>query len=479
MPFHIPRHQHTVSDSSPTYDNFYSAANAIYSAGQTLSSVGAPNPHWNSNPPATASENNPYQPQPNLNGNGTVIPYRPAPNAYPGNQTAPSSDSQQRQYHQRLSRSLTVGRQQEGLHLYNQQGTAMSDVHHYGAPPAYGGDALSINIEPSTPGHPNSVASNPIPGTLQPGLQNRPSALNSSNTAPVLPTLPQISTQMQHSPMSVRPMTLNHSHSYSRSSPGAMDQPRYKPFSNTPEQSKYPSAPTGHIPNTPQGPPSYSPLGLADIRPRSDTNATDIPFSPGVVQEEDRPQYPQNSNYNAPWPIYAVDWCKWPPRSNSASAGKIAIGSYLEDNHNYVRQTPGREWTELTVWADSNSRHATDADGPRQPSWRTRAGVCQNCRGNARLSGNTNTLGTTLLEQTDHGPPRNVRRPLEAVVTTERSARISDQLNNALSQREVPSTTEAITTRSSVKLEISRTYRPYHIVGLECGAAVSDHHFFN
>merc|ERR1711939_38985 len=337
MPFHIPRHQHTVSDSSPTYDNFYSAANAIYSAGQTLSSVGAPNPHWNSNPPATASENNPYQPQPNLNGNGTVIPYRPAPNAYPGNQTAPSSDSQRRQYHQRLSRSLTVGRQQEGLHLYNQQGTAMSDVHHYGAPPAYGGDALSINIEPSTPGHPNSVASNPIPGTLQPGLQNRPSALNSSNTAPTLPTLPQISTQMQHSPMSVRPMTLNHSHSYSRSSPGAMDQPRYKPFSNTPEQSKYPSAPTGHIPNTPQGPPSYSPLGLADIRPRSDTNATDIPFSPGVVQEEDRPQYPQNSNYNAPWPIYAVDWCKWPPRSNSASAGKIAIGSYLEDNHNYIQ----------------------------------------------------------------------------------------------------------------------------------------------
>ncbi|KAK6376603.1 uncharacterized protein PV06_05861 [Exophiala oligosperma] len=344
MPFHIPRHQHTLSDSSPTYDNYYSATNAIYQTGQTLSSIGAPNPHWNdNNTPTTAAENHSYQPQPNTNGNGTVIPYRPAPNAYPGTHAAavapPSSDTQLGgHYPQGLRRSLTVGRQGEREYMNNQPGSAMGDIHHYGAPPAYGGEALSINIEPSTPGHPNNVAGNTIPGTLQPGLQNRPTALNTSNTAPTLPTLPQISTQMQQSPLSARPMTLNHTHSYSRSSPGVMDQPRYKPFSNnTPEQSKYPSAPSGHLSSTPQGPPSYSPLGLADIRPRSDTNATDIPFSPSTAQEEDRREHPQNSNYIAPWPIYAVDWCKWPPRSSGGSSGKVALGSYLEDNHNYIQ----------------------------------------------------------------------------------------------------------------------------------------------
>jgi len=34
--------------------------------------------------------------------------------------------------------------------------------------------------------------------------------------------------------------------------------------------------------------------------------------------------------------MFAVDWCKWPPKTNT-SAGKIAIGSYLEDNHNYIQ----------------------------------------------------------------------------------------------------------------------------------------------
>ena len=40
------------------------------------------------------------------------------------------------------------------------------------------------------------------------------------------------------------------------------------------------------------------------------------------------------SNYMAQWPMYAFDWCKWRPQGNGA--GKLAIGSYLEDGHNYV-----------------------------------------------------------------------------------------------------------------------------------------------
>lgn len=116
-----------------------------------------------------------------------------------------------------------------------------------------------------------------------------------------------------------------------------MEQPRYKPFSNTPEQNKY-NSPTSYGPQTPQGPPSYSPLGLADIRPRADTTLSDQTlFSPVPVQDNDIMQYPTNSNYVAPWPIYAADWCKWPPRSSTGSAGKVAIGSYLEDGHNYIQ----------------------------------------------------------------------------------------------------------------------------------------------
>lgn len=381
-PFHFPRHQHNLSDPqfAHGHDNYHSTANAIYSAGHTLSSVGAPNPHWNDQNlplqpvPITAPDSRSYPPQPNTNGNGngTVIPYRPGPasGAYSGGQIP--SDGQSGQYQSSLRRSLTVGRSQAEELRLSQQGTAMSDVHHYGAPPAYGGESLSIKIEPSTPQHPNSVTSNPVPGALQPGLASRPAPLPAANTAPTLPTLPQISTQLQQPALSARPTTLNHNHSYSRSSPGAMDQPKYKPFSNTPEQGKFTSTPNSYMPQTLQGPSSYSPLGLADIRTRTEPNFTDAPFSPGVAQENESIQYPQNSNYLAPWPIYAVDWCKWPPRSNNGSTGKVAIGSYLEDNHNFVRieQTSIKE---LELWAniaptDSDFRHTKVTNRSRQSS---------------------------------------------------------------------------------------------------------------
>ncbi|KIV94280.1 hypothetical protein PV10_02062 [Exophiala mesophila] len=362
MPFHLPRHQHTLSDPESLQDSYYSHnSNAFYPPNQTLSSVPQSEGHWNDQQqhlqqsphfpvssqhpsiPTTSSDQaqtRPYQPLPNSNpgtngtGNGTVIPFRLAPSQYqdqtPAQYSTPSSS---------LRRSLTTARQPEELHLNTpSRSSAMSDVHHYGAPPAYAGDqGLSIKIEPSTPQHPSSVASNPVPGTLQPGLANRPAALAASNTAPALPTLPQLSTSLQQPPHSARPSTLSHSHSYSRSSPGVMDQPKYKPFSNTPEQAKYSSPTAGYISNTPLGPSSYSPLGLADIRARGDQVFSDLPFNPTLPQDNETSQYPQNSHYAAPWPIYAVDWCKWPPRSNNNTAGKIAIGSYLEDNHNYIQ----------------------------------------------------------------------------------------------------------------------------------------------
>lgn len=332
MSFQSPRHQQSASDPIYANDNYYSAANAVYSTGQTLSSTGASTGQWptQKNPAATAPDPRPYQ-QTVPNGPGSVIPYRPGPMAYNSPNTVSNDPTTQ---FQTPRRTLTIGRQPEELHLSS---AAMSDVHHYGAPPAYSGDGVAIHLQPSTPQHPNSVASNPVPGALQPGQASRPVPIGSSNTAPTLPTLPQITTQMQQPPLSARPPTLTHTHSYSRSSPGVMDQPKYKPFSNTPEQSKYVSPTANYMPQTPQAPPSYSPLGLADIRPRADTILSDTTFSPNTAQDNDVSQYPSSSDYIAPWPIYAVDWCKWPPRSNSLSCGKVAIGSYLEDTHNYVR----------------------------------------------------------------------------------------------------------------------------------------------
>jgi WD repeat-containing protein 68 len=35
----------------------------------------------------------------------------------------------------------------------------------------------------------------------------------------------------------------------------------------------------------------------------------------------------------SPYSLYALDWCKWP---TSNGYGRIAIGSYAEDSHNYV-----------------------------------------------------------------------------------------------------------------------------------------------
>ena len=323
MPFQTPRHQQSLSESS-YHDNFYGAANAIQAAGQSLAAVGLPVNHWT--PQKSASipaheQNQTYHPF-GANGNGMNIPYRSAPQN--PNPTGYPQDAQA--HFQTPQRSGTIRRNEE-LHL-PQTSSAMSDIQHYGAPPSY-------NFQPPTPQQPSSAASNPVPGQLQPGQTNRPPMISSSNTAPPLPTLPQITTQMQQPPQSARPMTLNQTHSYSRSSPGLMEQPKYKPFSNTPD--KY-STPNSYGPQTPQGPPSYSPLGLADIRDRTGGVFSDPLMSPTqAIETNDVMQYPTDSSYVAPWPIYALDWCKWPPRSNTGSAGKVALGSYSEDGPNWLQ----------------------------------------------------------------------------------------------------------------------------------------------
>lgn len=135
-----------------------------------------------------------------------------------------------------------------------------------------------------------------------------------------------------------RPATLNHN--YSRSSPSAgFEGQGFTPFSNTagggesgqyssPSTQKYaPQNQTRNISNTP--------LGLADIRPRADSNLSDALPGANPYSYDGANAMPTNSNYLAPWAIYAFDWCKWPAQGQDA--GKVAVGSYLEDGHNFVR----------------------------------------------------------------------------------------------------------------------------------------------
>ena len=83
---------------------------------------------------------------------------------------------------------------------------------------------------------------------------------------------------------------------------------------------------------------SHSPLALADIRPRADSSLDDA-FGGPTGFDDGSEKVPTNSNYLAPWAVYAFDWCKWPVQGGNG-AGKIAIGSYLEDPHNYVGDKP-------------------------------------------------------------------------------------------------------------------------------------------
>ncbi|KAI8629814.1 WD40 repeat-like protein [Xylariaceae sp. FL1651] len=180
-----------------------------------------------------------------------------------------------------------------------------------------------------------------VPNVLQPG---RPAAM-SANTAPTLPTM---SGAIQHSPSEYgspsKAPSLSLSHTYSRSSPAApydASAASYAPYTPTTPggsaisgQSQYMSPQDSkYIAPGSQRNISNTPLGLADIRPRADSSLSDS--QPGTMGYELANSQPSTSNYLAPWALYAFDWCKWAPQGKGA--GKVAIGSYLEDGHNFIQ----------------------------------------------------------------------------------------------------------------------------------------------
>jgi len=119
---------------------------------------------------------------------------------------------------------------------------------------------------------------------------------------------------------------------------------KYTPFSRG-DFAKYPSTPNNKYQMSPGAGPSHSPLALADIRPRSDSNMMDEITSPSMYNSDALNVTQTISSHQAPWPIYAYDWCKWPV-SSGTGAGKMAICSYLEDPHNFVSRPLNR----IVVW---------------------------------------------------------------------------------------------------------------------------------
>ncbi|KAI9371965.1 WD40-repeat-containing domain protein [Aspergillus egyptiacus] len=239
-------------------------------------------------------------------------------------------------------RATIYSRQPEELHIppgNTSSGAVPRQPGSHEYPTNHDSHVPSINIHP-TNAHPNQYgggggAGGALPGALQPGnAANRPSAV-SVNTAPsALPTLPQLSTQLQQQPPpqpqpSTPRSSMVNSHGHSRSSPAGVEQQKYRPPGSSPG--------AGYPPPTPQGA-KYSPLGLADIRPAGDLLSDHMASIGTSTFNNTDIQVPTNSNYITPWPIYAVDWCKWPVHGNVGStAGKIALGSYLEDHHNYIQ----------------------------------------------------------------------------------------------------------------------------------------------
>ncbi|KAL1870537.1 hypothetical protein VTK73DRAFT_2576 [Phialemonium thermophilum] len=253
-------------------------------------------------------------------------------------------------------RAGTYGSQNDELHMSGgmlQHGQlSPRDYSSTGAP------HITLDQPPSNPSSVHSYQnSSAVPNVLHPGgVSGRPSAM-SSNTHPTLPSIqhqPQQQQQQQHQQQqpihqpertgssSKASNNLSLSHAYSRTSPAVSYESggnsSYMPYSPTtpigtssssqvlsPSDPKYGPGSQRNISNTP--------LGLADIRPRADSSLSD--GVGGGLHYEFANTQPGPSNFLAPWALYAFDWRRSPPQGNSA--GRVAVGSYLEDGHNIIQ----------------------------------------------------------------------------------------------------------------------------------------------
>lgn len=299
----MPVYGHQHSSSGPgryENNNAVQPASSLYKVTPTLGSSSTPGNDWR-NPVSSAGISSSYS---------TSAGQPASPNNFAG--------------HSRLNRSESSP-SGPSRPQFERQGEDRTGPPSYGQPTqqSYGSSTNAAQSARAV----SATGGMSLPGALQPG---RP-AVVSSNTAPSsVPTLPPISnsTQSQQFSSPSRASTASHSHSYSHSSPAPPYLDEATRYASTPTR-KYMAAQTAQTA-------TYSPLGLADIRPRGDSGIDDGP--PSAYPYQDVHTEPTNCNYLAPWAVYSFDWCKWPVHQHGLgdAAGKVAIGSYLEDGHNYV-----------------------------------------------------------------------------------------------------------------------------------------------
>lgn len=204
---------------------------------------------------------------------------------------------------------------------------------------------VSPHSQMSPRDYPPQIKLDTVPSAPLSGTSSVPNVLTpggSSSRGPHMPPnsagpIPGVHGMQDYQAQGKSPM--NMTHNYSRSSPAAnYDAPQTAYHAYTPttpggsgSQFGSPSDMLKYGAPGSQRNISNTPLGLADIRPRADSSMSDSPGASGIDMSNSQPG---PSNYMAPWAIYAFDWCKWRPQNNGA--GKIAVGSYLEDGHNFV-----------------------------------------------------------------------------------------------------------------------------------------------
>jgi WD repeat-containing protein 68 len=341
MPFNI----HSSSSSSQYNAQHLplGAASSVIQAAQNLGSFGAPTGNLQNaiSGRTTAGNDRLYS------AGGTTG----MPSSTSGGQSAPLSTYDLQQPNSVVSAPSTSNimnqsqyetprrtRHTDELHLTAGGATSIASQRGPLPPRDYAPAGPRISLEQATPDTSQYQSTGQLPGSLQPG---RPAPM-STNTAPTVPTVPQTMSQEQYTTPS-RSSTLGLSHNYTRSSPAAgFDGQGYAPFTATTpgnaDQGNF-TSPTSqkYTPQNTQRTVSNTPLGLADIRPRADSGLSDGLPGANPYSYDGANAMPTNSNYLAPWAIYAFDWCKWPAQSHDA--GKVALGSYLEDGHNFVSRS--------------------------------------------------------------------------------------------------------------------------------------------
>jgi WD repeat-containing protein 68 len=341
MPFHHSKSSNSSQSQNAQQNLPLGAAAGILQAAQPLGSIGAPTGNLHqalSNRTSTTSDRFVYS----LSGNNTSQSSAPPAtrsefsSAYgpaSPNSTAvvPSSGTVNQPPQFDTSRHT---RPDERRSLPSVGANNMASQRGALSPRDYTPAGPRIGIEQATPESSQYHSGGQVPGSLQAG---RPGPV-SSNSATSVPTGSQNMSQDQYTTPS-RSSGMGSSHNYTRSSPAGFEGQSYvggygatTPGGNdftSPTSSKY-------TPQNAQRNVSNTPLGLADIRPRADSGL-ESPSGANPYSYDGANAVPTNSNYLAPWAIYAFDWCKWPAQGRDG--GKLAVGSYLEDGHNFVRNS--------------------------------------------------------------------------------------------------------------------------------------------